>query len=113
MFFLSLCFLYSPFSQAKTLIIHAGTLIAIPGEAALKQHSVVIEDGSIHAVRAGYIEIPYSEYIHLRCCFVLPSLIDLHVHLTSQVTPGGKLRVVTETSADLALTAALFAKLTL
>ena len=112
-FFLSLCFFHTSFVQEKTVIIHAGTLIAIPGEAALKHHSVVIEDGDIREVRAGYIAVHGSEYIELRCCFVLPGLIDLHVHLTSPVAAGGKLRVVTETSADLALTAAQFAKRTL
>ncbi|MFT5351124.1 MAG: imidazolonepropionase-like amidohydrolase [Gammaproteobacteria bacterium] len=108
-----LCFFLVNTLFAETVVIHAGTLLAVPGEAALKQQSVVIENGKVLRVEAGYINIPDSEYIDLRCCFVLPGLIDLHVHLTSPVEPGGQLRVVTESSADLAIRAVQFAKRTL
>ncbi|MFT7461046.1 MAG: imidazolonepropionase-like amidohydrolase [Planctomycetota bacterium] len=108
-----LCFFLVNTLFAETVVIHAGTLLAVPGEAALKQQTVVIENGKVLRVEAGYINIPDSEYIDLRCCFVLPGLIDLHVHLTSPVEPGGQLRVVTESSADLAIRAVQFAKRTL
>lgn len=100
-------------AASETIIIHAGTLLAVASEPALKQQSMVIEKGRISRISDGYINLPGSKLIDLSCCFVLPGMVDLHVHLSTPVQPGGKLRVVTQSSADLALTAAQFAKITL
>jgi imidazolonepropionase-like amidohydrolase len=99
--------------MAQTIVIHAGTLLAVPGNTPLKQQSIIIEDGKVRSIANGYIRPDDSQQIDLSCCYVLPGLIDMHVHLSSKVAAGGKLRVVTETSADLALRAAEYAKLTL
>ncbi|MBT7953243.1 MAG: amidohydrolase family protein [Gammaproteobacteria bacterium] len=98
---------------AETTVIHAGTLLSVPGENPLSKQSLIVKNGAIHEIRKGYVQIEGSRHIDLSCCFVLPGLIDLHVHLTTPVKAGGSLRVVTETSADLALTAARFARMTL
>lgn len=100
-------------TMAQTIVIHAGTLIAVPGSTPLIRQSIIIEDGKVLGVENDYIRLDDSQYIDLSCCHVLPGFIDLHVHLSSKVAAGGKLRVVTETSADLALRAAEYAKLTL
>ncbi|NKB35582.1 MAG: amidohydrolase family protein [Gammaproteobacteria bacterium] len=100
-------------AMAQTIVIHAGTLIAIPGTTPLVKQSIVIEDGKVLRIENGYVRQDDSQTIDLSCCHVLPGFIDMHVHLTSKVAPGGKLRVVTENSADLALRAAEYAKLTI
>jgi imidazolonepropionase-like amidohydrolase len=105
--------LNTPGASSETIIIHAGSLLTVPSEPVLKQQSLVLEEGRVSRVSEGYINIPGSKIIDLSCCFVLPGLFDLHVHLSTPVQPGGKLRVVTQSSADLALTAAQFAKITL
>ncbi|HJP05027.1 MAG: hypothetical protein CL799_06650 [Chromatiales bacterium] len=70
------------------LIIHAGALLAVPGEAPLAEQSIVVRNGRIEAVVDGYIgaegvepgrAIP--EIIDLSDKFVLPGLMDSHVHL--------------------------------
>lgn len=113
---LLLCFVIGP-AQAEPgsqrVIVHAGTLIALAGSQPKKMQSIVIERGRVLEVLPGLIDPEGARLVDLSCCFVLPGFIDLHVHLTSPVEGGGRLRVTTETAADLALTAAQFARLTL
>ena len=61
-------------------IIHAGHLIAIPGKPPLEQQSIVIENGKIVAVVAGYID--GGRIIDLTQAWVMPGLIDMHTHIT-------------------------------
>lgn len=98
---------------ARPIVIHAGALLAVPGEAPRKRQSIVIDAGKIVEILDGYIERADAEYIDLRDAFTLPGLIDLHVHLTTTPEPGGELRVVADTAADLALEAAANAEKTL
>ncbi len=101
-------------AEIERTLVHAGTLLAVPGDAPMKQQTLVIELGKITDIRPGFVEATGDDrLIDLSCCFVLPGFIDLHVHLTSPVKGGGRLRVVSETSADLALTGAEFAKVTI
>ncbi len=100
-------------------IIHAGTLLAVPGEAPLKNRSIVIENGSISEIRSGFIDATEVDaegdvkVVDLSQQFVMPGFIDLHVHLTGQAGSGGKLDAVTNTDADTAFTAQMYAKRTL
>jgi imidazolonepropionase-like amidohydrolase len=69
-------------------LIHAGTLLAVPGSPALRQASIVIKNDRIVEIRSGYItpaelkDAPADRValIELRDKFVLPGLIDSHVH---------------------------------
>ena len=70
-------------------VIHAGTLLAVPGRPAKARQTIVIEDGRITDIREGFLtreQLPASlvpaEPIDLADRFVLPGLIDAHVHLT-------------------------------
>lgn len=100
------------------VIVHAGTLLAEPGTAPLKRQSVIVHGHRIEAIRPGFatpaeIGHPKAAVIDLADKFVLPGLIDLHVHLTGEVGTGGKLDAVTQSDADVTLTAAMFARRTL
>ena len=65
-------------------IIHAGTLLDRPGRPPRRNASILIRDGRIERVADGFIEPPAgARLVDLRDHFVLPGLIDSHVHLTS------------------------------
>jgi len=96
--------------QYPLIIIHAGSVLAIPGERPLKEHSIHIRDGRVVALTAGYAEEEGAHLVDLKNAFVLPGLIDLHVHLTSTPDPGRELKDVTAGAADLALLGAVHAE---
>jgi imidazolonepropionase-like amidohydrolase len=62
-------------------VIHAGTLIAEPGKAPLRNASIIVRDGKIEAVQPGFADLPGASVVDLRNSTVLPGLIDSHVHL--------------------------------
>ena len=69
-------------------LIHAGMLLAVPGEAPRERQSLVIRDAIVHDVRDGFVEPESIEgapaemaVLDLSDRFVLPGLIDCHVHL--------------------------------
>lgn len=78
-------------ASADTTLIHAGELLAIPGQRPLLQQTIVIEDGQITAVRNGYANAAdfdgHVEVIDLSNQFVLPGLMDMHVHLQVELGP--------------------------
>ncbi|MBL8536152.1 MAG: amidohydrolase family protein [Hyphomonadaceae bacterium] len=101
-------------SQAAT-IIHAGRLLADPstGRVALVQSILVGRDGRILSIEPGYAERQGATVIDQRDRFVLPGLIDSHVHLTSELGPNQFMEEVTLTTADAALRGAENARKTL
>lgn len=72
-----------------TQIIHAGTLLAIPGEAPLANATLVTADGKVVSVRKGFLDAATLDLpadtavIDLSRKFVMPGFMDMHVHLTS------------------------------
>lgn len=69
-------------ATSSVKVIHAGALLSVPGEAVRGPSSIVIRDGRIVEIRDGYIDPPVgAEVIDLKDRFVLPGLIDMHVHL--------------------------------
>ena len=72
-------------ASAVTLL-QAGTLLDRPGQAPRGASTVVIDAGKISAVLDGFVgaeQYPGATVIDLRQKFVLPGLIDSHVHLTT------------------------------
>ncbi len=71
-----------PPAQAEALtIIHAGTLLAVPGRPARREASIVVRGRRIAEIRDGYVDLPGARIVDLRNAYVLPGLIDMHVHL--------------------------------
>jgi len=64
-------------------VIHAGTLLDRPGRAPRRNASVIVRGGRIEAVQDGFVTPAGARVIDLRDRFVLPGLIDSHVHLSS------------------------------
>ena len=69
-------------AQAESVkVIHAGTLLAEPGRAPMRNATVVIRGRKIAEVRPGFVDVPGAQVIDLRTATVMPGLIDMHVHL--------------------------------
>ena len=81
----------TPVALADTTIIHAGELLAVPGKAAKSGQTIVIEKGWIVEVKSGFSDPGAFEgevtVIDLKDQFVLPGLMDMHVHLQGQLGP--------------------------
>ena len=66
----------------RVTVIHAGTLIAQPGQAPMRNATVVVRGRTIAEVRPGFVDVPGAQVVDLRTSTVLPGLIDMHVHLS-------------------------------
>lgn len=101
-------------AQLDTLIL-AGKLLADPSSGkVLTQQSILVRNGRIVSVTAGYSKPANgAKVIDLKNAFVLPGLIDSHVHLTSETGPDSRLNEFLKTSADQAIDGAGYALKTL
>ena len=100
--------------SASTKVIHAGFLLTDPDIQPKSEQSILIEGEQIKAVSDGFVDPPPGgELIDLRNKFVLPGLIDCHVHLTAQLDRGSRLRTVEDSDPKAALNAAHNAAVTL
>ncbi len=112
---LALTCLVSITAAAEPVVIHAGHLLDRPGQAARGPSTIVIRDGKIESVADGIAAGPDgATIIDLRGHFVLPGLIDAHVHLTSdKAGTERQLISVTASTAARAYEAAVNARKTL
>ena len=62
-------------------VIHAGTLIDVPGRAPKRNASVIVQGRKILEVREGFADVPGARVVDLRTSTVMPGFIDMHVHL--------------------------------
>ncbi|MDX2274772.1 MAG: amidohydrolase family protein [Hyphomonadaceae bacterium] len=96
-------------------VIHAGRLLADPstGRVLSEQSILVGADGNIVGIEPGYVTPEGARVIDQRNRFVLPGLMDSHVHLTSELGPNQLLDEVQTTVSDQALRGAENARKTL
>jgi imidazolonepropionase-like amidohydrolase len=62
-------------------VIHAGTLLAVPGERPRRNATIVVRGNRIAEVRDGFVDVPGARVVDLRTSTVLPGLMDMHVHM--------------------------------
>ena len=102
-------------AEQGVIVIHAGQLLDKPGSPAKGPSTIIIKDGKIVEVRSGFQDGPEgAAKVDLKNKFVLPGLIDSHVHLDSDA--GGNaalLEAITSSDATTAYRAAGNAKKTL
>lgn len=100
---------------ADVVVIHAGTLLDRPGRAPRRNASIVVRGNRIESVQDGFVPAPDgARLIDLSDRFVLPGLIDSHVHLDSdRAGVEGTLAAVTDNVALTAHEAAWNARKTL
>ncbi len=105
--------------QAQTLVVQAGQLLDRPEAAPRGAATLLVVDGRIAEVRDGHhgpeaFGVAGARIVDLREHFVLPGLIDSHVHLTNDLGGvAGQLAEVQRSQSDNALEAALNARKTL
>ena len=103
---------------SEALVVRCGRLLSVPGHEALGEHTLVIVDGVVVRVLEGLTGPETApagsrvEVLDLSGFFVLPGLIDCHVHMTSQQSRDMRLRAVTESDADRALAGSVYARRT-
>jgi imidazolonepropionase-like amidohydrolase len=102
-------------AAAQKTYLHCGRLLNVRAGKLLAEQTVVVENGRVLAVQAGYAAAagPADKVIDLRNRTVLPGLIDCHVHLEGETSPNGFLREFTENPADVAYRAETYARTTL
>jgi len=71
----------APAVAEPVTVIHAGTLLAVPGEQPRRSVSIVTRGRRVVEIRDGFIDLPGARTVDLRDQFVLPGLMDMHVHL--------------------------------
>mgnify|MGYP002780500352 CR=1 FL=1 len=102
-------------AQDRITVIHAGQLLDKPGTAPKGPSTIVIRNGKIAEILSGHSNAPDgATVIDLKDRFVLPGLIDSHVHLDSDAGGNAALvEAVTNSDAEIAFRAAGNAKKTL
>lgn len=103
-------------AQLPVTYLYAGRLFdATSTEVKAEQTVVVGADGRIERVEAGFAEAPNDSVrvIDLRDRFVMPGLMDMHVHLESESNPKAYEERFRKNPADVAYDAAVYAERTL
>ncbi|MCG2586852.1 amidohydrolase family protein [Massilia sp. TS11] len=97
-----LCLATAP-AFAQTVLVQAGHLLDRPGQPMRGPSTLVIRDDKVVAVHEGFVgaeRYPGARVIDQRQRYVLPGLIDSHVHLTSDRGGAeGQLAWVTQNAA--------------
>jgi imidazolonepropionase-like amidohydrolase len=71
-----------PQTSAPAVYIHAGALLDRPGQAPRGASTIIVREGRVEAVRDGLVAPEGgARLIDLSKQFVLPGLIDMHVHI--------------------------------
>ncbi|MEQ9561709.1 MAG: amidohydrolase family protein, partial [Woeseiaceae bacterium] len=102
---LSLLFVHSAHADGDITLVYAGTLLAVPGEAPLVEQTITIEGNRIARIEAGFLEPQDADVrvIDLSDKFVLPGLMDMHVHLLGELGPTSRIDQLNETTSMAAL----------
>jgi len=103
--------------QQRWYVLHCGTLLAAPGDAPVLRVSVIVKGRRIAEVRNGFVDVQTLERpasvevvaVDLEDHFVMPGLIDTHVHLSRDSEGRGN----RETDADVAIRAVRAARVLL
>lgn len=98
-------------------VIHAGSVLVTPDERPLSKQTIVVRDNIIEQIEKGYITATDvdngAKLIDLKDQFVLPGLMDMHVHLLDELSMTSRTDLLYVTTSMQALTGAHFANKTL
>ncbi|HEX7944487.1 MAG TPA: amidohydrolase family protein [Phenylobacterium sp.] len=98
----------------QTTFVQAGRVMIDPASGKVETaKTLVVQGGKVVRIADGYVAEPGGKVVDLKSSFVLPGLIDSHVHLTGEQNPNGRLENVTQSSAEQAMIGARYARRTL
>ncbi len=101
-------------SLTDTVYVHAGHLLADPATGKVLSHAtVVISAGQVVRIEDRFTDAPGAKIVDLSNSFVLPGLIDSHVHLTAEQAADSMLQTVRKSAADQAMDGVVHARRTL
>jgi imidazolonepropionase-like amidohydrolase len=107
-----------PSSPDRWSLVRCGTLMAVPGKPAQRNVTLVVKNGKVESVLPGLDARPplpsgaSATEVDLREKFVLPGLIDCHVHLSHQWDRTVRARAMTETPEFVTARATQYARVT-
>ena len=77
-------------ADAPVTILHAGTVLVTPGQAPENKKNIVIRNSRIEAVLDGFVAARSlaagADFVDLSDKFVMPGMMDMHVHLPMNFT---------------------------
>lgn len=99
--------------DAATLI-HAGRVIDGIANQPMSERTIVVDGGRIVAIESGYRAPAVGDrVVDLRNSTLMPGLMDMHVHITSEYSRTSELDRFKKDGPDVALDGAMFAERTL
>ncbi|WOH39527.1 amidohydrolase family protein [Thalassotalea fonticola] len=102
---------------ADIKVIHAGELLTVPGKTVLKNQTITITDNKISNIQQGFIRAKEIDenatFIDLKDSFVMPGLMDMHVHLQFEYGANNASSKLKMSDEEMAMQSVSFAKKTL
>ena len=98
---------------AQPTVIRAGALLDVHEGQLIRPAVVVVDEGTIQSINPSSIPTNAEEIDLGDEATLLPGLMDVHVHLTGQLSADMQLRSVTESTSERALHGAFYARKTL
>lgn len=109
-----LILLFSHIVPAGQYMLHAGRLIDVTDGEVLENMSISIKDNVITEVENGFVDAgPDQQLVDLSDYTVMPGLMDMHTHLTAEITPKFYTERFSMEPADWALRSTVYAEKTL
>lgn len=99
-------------AQADTLV-QCERLLTGTSDDLLEQQTIRIADGKIVGIESGFASEAGSDVIQTGDATCLPGLIDMHVHITSELGPNRQVQRFTRDPTDQAYTSVRYAETTL
>ncbi len=112
--FICTALLCSNYTQAQNTIIHCGNLIDGVNQNVQPRMSIIVQNNTIVRVERGFTNPgPQDRLIDLSQKTVLPGLMDMHVHLETEINKENYSERFTLNTADYAFKSAQIAEITL
>ena len=95
--------------------LHCGSILDVQTGKEMKKATIIVKNNKISSISEGYITKGQEKdvEIDLKNKFILPGLIDLHVHIESEQSPNRYASKFINNEADVAFEAARYAETTL
>ncbi len=99
---------------AQTQYLHCGHILHPDIKKIVSEQTIIVEGKNILEIKDGYVEAPKGvAIIDLKNQYVLPGLMDMHVHIESESNPKRYENKFRENEADVALKATQYCDRTL